>query len=332
MPPKKDNEEGITWTNENTLMFCDVVINYITKNGRTQLIKWKDLEEMFMKTFGKRVPFKSLKNKYDSMKKDWRLWKFLKMGETGLGWNPTTGRLDCSNDWWERKLKEKPESKKFRNKGVCPQLEEKWDHLFGDAVATGVSCVAPSLNPEFVDALSDDVDHMPDLAEDTYREYTHYSRIVDLDDQEGVNNEEGLDNQEHSFMRNFAEEVTGNPPISSNIPKPSNNSVKRKRRESAGSAFMREHLNKVHDLHSDMLSMIGHNANTKKDDIGITIPQVMDIMNRMVEKGDVRVGEEVWCHALVMFRDPSNREIFFNIPNDDGRLSWLKFAHSKNIV
>lgn len=33
------------------------------------------------------------------------LGKILKTGETGLGWNPTTRKLDCSGEWWDRKLK-----------------------------------------------------------------------------------------------------------------------------------------------------------------------------------------------------------------------------------
>lgn len=151
MAPKKDTEDGITWNNDNTVKFCEVCIEYITKNGRGQLMRWRDIEELFTERVGKRCNFKSLKNKYDSMKKDWRLWKFLKTGETGLGWNSTTGKIDCPDEWWENKLKEKPEARKFRHKGVWPLVEEKWDHLFGDAVATGVGCVAPSLNPESVD-------------------------------------------------------------------------------------------------------------------------------------------------------------------------------------
>jgi hypothetical protein len=39
------------------------------------------------------------------MKKDWRIWRFLKFGETGLGWDPVTGKLSCSDDWWDRKIK-----------------------------------------------------------------------------------------------------------------------------------------------------------------------------------------------------------------------------------
>ena len=94
MAPKKDNEDSITWDNDNIVKFCDVCINYITKNGRGQLMRWREIEDLFKERVGKRCPFKSLKNKFDSMKKDWRLWKFLKTGETGLGWNAMTEKLD----------------------------------------------------------------------------------------------------------------------------------------------------------------------------------------------------------------------------------------------
>lgn len=105
MAPNKDTEEGINWTNENIVKFCEVCIDYVTKNGRGQLMRWREIEDLFTEKVGKQCSFKSLKNKYDSMKKDWRLWKFLKTGETSLGWNPTTGKLDCSDEWWDRKLK-----------------------------------------------------------------------------------------------------------------------------------------------------------------------------------------------------------------------------------
>ncbi|CAH1438855.1 unnamed protein product [Lactuca virosa] len=98
LAPNKDTEEGINWTNENIVKFCEVCIDYITNNGRGQLMRWREIEDLFAEKVGKRCNFKSLKNKYDSMKRDRRLWKFLKTGETGLGWNPTTGKLDCSDE------------------------------------------------------------------------------------------------------------------------------------------------------------------------------------------------------------------------------------------
>ncbi|GER56132.1 hypothetical protein STAS_33844 [Striga asiatica] len=41
-------------------------------------------------------------------------------------------------------------AKKFRNKAISPPLEEQWDHLFGDTVAIGLGCVAPSAIHEFL--------------------------------------------------------------------------------------------------------------------------------------------------------------------------------------
>ncbi|KAJ1415933.1 Myb/SANT-like domain [Sesbania bispinosa] len=41
---------------------------------------------------------KTLKNKFEAMKKDWRAWRFLKFGEIGLGWDPVTGKLNCSEE------------------------------------------------------------------------------------------------------------------------------------------------------------------------------------------------------------------------------------------
>ena len=105
MAPNKDTEGGITWNNENAVKFCEVCIDYITKNGRGQLMRWREMTDLFAEKISKQFNLKSLKKKYDSMKKDWRLWKILKIGETGLGLNTTTGKLDCSDEWWDRKLK-----------------------------------------------------------------------------------------------------------------------------------------------------------------------------------------------------------------------------------
>ena len=37
-------------------------------------------------------------------KNDWRLWKQLKTLETGLGWNPVTGKIEASDEWWLKKI------------------------------------------------------------------------------------------------------------------------------------------------------------------------------------------------------------------------------------
>nr|KAJ0195358.1 hypothetical protein LSAT_V11C700374890 [Lactuca sativa] len=150
-----------------------VCIDYITKNGRGQLMGWREIEDLFAE----------------------------KIGETGLGCHPTTGKLNCSDEWWDRKLK-KPDAKKYRQKGVYPLLKEKWDHLFDDVVTIGAGCVSPSLNLESVDKsinVVDEIQNENGWSDEAMREYSKYSRL------------ESLDNQENSFWTNFTKEVTGDP-------------------------------------------------------------------------------------------------------------------------
>ncbi|MBA0650011.1 hypothetical protein Goklo_017502 [Gossypium klotzschianum] len=39
------------------------------------------------------------KNRWDVLKKEWKAWKKLKDGDTGLGWNPIKRTVDASDDW-----------------------------------------------------------------------------------------------------------------------------------------------------------------------------------------------------------------------------------------
>ncbi|GJZ00359.1 ALP1-like protein isoform X1 [Tanacetum coccineum] len=69
------------------------------------------------------------------MRKQYTLWKQLKHGETGLGWNASTEALACSNDWWDRKIKENPNVNGFRMKQPSKELQEAWEQLFGGLLA-----------------------------------------------------------------------------------------------------------------------------------------------------------------------------------------------------
>ncbi|KAF5789564.1 putative Myb/SANT-like domain-containing protein [Helianthus annuus] len=73
-----------------------------------------------------------MKNKYDSMRKEYNLWKSLKNGETGLGWNESTKQLNCSDEWWKRKIQENPKVLAIQNNQPSIQLQEEWDQLFGE--------------------------------------------------------------------------------------------------------------------------------------------------------------------------------------------------------
>ncbi|XP_020253757.1 uncharacterized protein LOC109830803 [Asparagus officinalis] len=152
------------------------------------------------------------------MKRDWRIWKGLKQSETGLGWDYITGKLDCSNEWWEIKIKEKPEAKKFRNKGVPCAIEELWDQLYSDVVANGLECVTPGMNPSSVvvnDVQSGNVERVQagveeeetnseervlgeyeDSQDHVYSKYSQYSSRL-----------ENLEKSEGTFWHEFSNEV-----------------------------------------------------------------------------------------------------------------------------
>ncbi|PWA61156.1 myb/SANT-like domain-containing protein [Artemisia annua] len=44
---------------------------------------------------------KAKKDKWSEEQTENNLWKSLKNGETGLGWDASANRLDCSDEWWD---------------------------------------------------------------------------------------------------------------------------------------------------------------------------------------------------------------------------------------
>ncbi|MFQ6670605.1 hypothetical protein Gotur_035458 [Gossypium turneri] len=72
---------------------------------------------------------RQLKNRWDALKKEWKAWKKLKDGDTGLGWNPIKRTVDASDDWWE--------TKKFRTLGIDLEFKWKLDQMFIGVVVIG---------------------------------------------------------------------------------------------------------------------------------------------------------------------------------------------------
>ena len=64
---------------------------------------YKNLEDKFSQKTDKRLAKKQLKNKWDSLKKDYTGWMEL-VNVTGLGWDPETKTMDADNDWWKTRL------------------------------------------------------------------------------------------------------------------------------------------------------------------------------------------------------------------------------------
>lgn len=102
---KDGTREVFKWSDEDTIILCEVCLTFIKDNGKAQFFKWKDIQMDVEKKIGRELSNPNCcKNKYDAMRKDWRNWKALKLSETGLGWDPYTGKIDASTEWWQRKI------------------------------------------------------------------------------------------------------------------------------------------------------------------------------------------------------------------------------------
>ncbi|XP_020577803.1 uncharacterized protein LOC110022968 [Phalaenopsis equestris] len=100
-------------------------------------------------TFFSLLPFDPIlllkfKNKWNQLKKDWKLWKELKRGSTGFGWDLIKRTVDASKKWWAEKLEAVLNAKKFKVCGIDPKLEDKLDVMFKGVVAMGHNTFNPS--------------------------------------------------------------------------------------------------------------------------------------------------------------------------------------------
>ncbi|KAI5342155.1 hypothetical protein L3X38_010030 [Prunus dulcis] len=93
----------VTWNNHNISIFCDLCIKEVDAGRRlgTHFKKegWENLRVNFSKETGNNHDKGQLKNKWDALKIEWKLWKELVGKETGLGWNSSKGTVDASDEW-----------------------------------------------------------------------------------------------------------------------------------------------------------------------------------------------------------------------------------------
>ncbi|ONI28975.1 hypothetical protein PRUPE_1G173000 [Prunus persica] len=105
------------WNNQNTTIFCDMCIKEVEAGNRlgTHFKKegWENVRISLSKEIGAEYDKSQLKNKWDALKEQWKIWKELIGKETGLG------------------------------KGISPDMEEKFDRMFMNTTATGDHAWAP---------------------------------------------------------------------------------------------------------------------------------------------------------------------------------------------
>lgn len=339
MASNNDNaKKKFDWSDNFVMILCDILKKYIMKNGRNSPIKWLELQPAFERVANTKLhSYKALKNKYDGMRKDYNLWKSLRNGETGLGWNETTRQLNCSDEWWDKKVKENPNVKAIRKKQPSSELQEAWDQIFGDAVASGTDCVAPSMDPStFSDMPHVIIDDENPTTGDENEDGTFFSSQFPQDSPH-LENLENADGTYFSNLMNFASDVLSpNKTGGSNQPKKSSKEtskikpiqMKRRKRESAGVAMFKEFITQQKTTQQRTLELLESDASTVNQCNDYSIGAAVCLINKMVDDGIITKGSELWCFAMSLFEDAVKRELFLSLPDDAGRLAWLNYKNS----
>lgn len=96
------------WTDELHKFFVELCANEVIKGNRvgTYLNKegWDAIDREFVKQKSVKFTTKQFKNHWESMKQDYKLFSQLKFGESGLGWNEMTKKIEAPDVWWIQKI------------------------------------------------------------------------------------------------------------------------------------------------------------------------------------------------------------------------------------
>ncbi|KAK2640044.1 hypothetical protein Ddye_027839, partial [Dipteronia dyeriana] len=107
-----ENEGGgnskAVWNDDLVAIYCEICVKEVVKGNRPgtyfDKIGWVNVVKIFKEITGRDYDKKQLKNKWDSLKTDWKLWSSLLHKETGIGWDPAKKTVDAPPEWWQSKI------------------------------------------------------------------------------------------------------------------------------------------------------------------------------------------------------------------------------------
>ncbi|KAI7732809.1 hypothetical protein M8C21_022861, partial [Ambrosia artemisiifolia] len=320
-PPSSQRQstprENFKWTDEWLCAMCGILNKHIANNGRNCSFNWADhqleLENICNHKFNTIL---ALRSKYDAMRVRHNLWKSLMNGETGLRWNESTGKLDCSDDWWEKKIKENPDFKRFRRNQPSRKLQVAWDLLFDNVVSNGVDCVDLNTSNQVHHVNLEDKDDGVDCVDLNTSNQVHRVNLEDKDDHIDVSSERTLDSSQYGNQE--TEEATsiskfGN--LAANQGdgfKPSEKIVKTSLKsestriewmttESEKATMFKEFMTRQNATQQRALKIPKTSNVYQVGDFSISAS--VGVVNRMVEEGLMTSCSELWCFAVNLFED-----------------------------
>ncbi|GAA0169319.1 hypothetical protein LIER_23836 [Lithospermum erythrorhizon] len=186
---KNVDHKSAKWSDELRKIFADLAIMEIEKENRPSqsfsIVGWKNLVAGFNQQSGLNYDIRQLKNHWDRMKSEWKIFRQLMNKEIGIGWDPIKKSIDATEDWWESKIKENSDFKQFKNKDLSI-VWFQYNAIFSDVIATGERARAPSQHSGVGLDIHDD-----DSYKDTYTN-DNEERSGDSDDIQNVEMQSSL--------------------------------------------------------------------------------------------------------------------------------------------
>ncbi|KAL8159477.1 hypothetical protein V2J09_001014 [Rumex salicifolius] len=128
-------EKSFTWTDDLTKTLLFICRKYHEKHGYQHPFIWHEICDEFTCQTRKICPYSVPKNKFESMKILWRLWRSFWTNEMECICDPVTGQIFADDLWWDKKLKVNARYNVFRKRGVIPEITRLWNDVFGPMVS-----------------------------------------------------------------------------------------------------------------------------------------------------------------------------------------------------
>ena len=96
------------WDNLAHRVFIDVCKEEVEANNHPvqvlNAIGYANLVRKFNECTKRNYDKKQMKNRWETLKKDYTVWKGLVQHASGLGRDPITNTIDASDDWWTHEI------------------------------------------------------------------------------------------------------------------------------------------------------------------------------------------------------------------------------------
>ncbi|KAF5725864.1 hypothetical protein HS088_TW23G00594 [Tripterygium wilfordii] len=107
---KGSENERVKWDDANTRVLVEMCVAVMkaakrVPGSRIPKLEWEELVVQFNAKTGLSYQKKSLKSKWDLLRKDWTLWAKMTARDTDIGWNDSKQTIDASDEWWEERIK-----------------------------------------------------------------------------------------------------------------------------------------------------------------------------------------------------------------------------------